>query len=377
MYDVIIIGGGLAGLFAGNLAVRAGLKTALLSAGKSSLHFASGSIDLWASADPFADIKKLPQNHPYKICGEANIHEAFADLAAILDSEDLPYTPGASHERFTATGTKRTTYFSPRSVYNEGTRQALKQSLAVLNFQDNFGFHPEIFAKNLAARFHATIHTIPAGLESANDGSLTDVVADFARSVNADTIFLPAMKGDRSPAEAIAGKSGKFIMEIPVLPPVPTGIRLENALLDHFIRNGGMVIAGRKVTGAQIHKRRVSHITTDNGRDYMAENFVLATGSYLSGGISSDFDTISEGLFGLDTTGIANEHDRSFFRPQPFMTHGVVTDSSLRGQKNGQTIENLFCAGSIIAGGNPLEEGSGGGVSLATARTIAGRIIHG
>lgn len=48
-YDTIIIGGGLSGLTAGITLAKAGQKVCIVSAGQSSLHFHSGSFDLWGT----------------------------------------------------------------------------------------------------------------------------------------------------------------------------------------------------------------------------------------------------------------------------------------------------------------------------------------
>ena len=81
-YNSIIIGGGLAGLISAIRCAEAGLKTALISAGDSSLTFASGSIDVLGIRPnnsliqyPFEAISQLPSGHPYQKLGAGQLKQ--------------------------------------------------------------------------------------------------------------------------------------------------------------------------------------------------------------------------------------------------------------------------------------------------------------
>ncbi len=55
-FDVIVMGGGLSGLTAGIALAEAGKNVALVSAGQSTLHFGSGSLDLLGTDNKGNDV---------------------------------------------------------------------------------------------------------------------------------------------------------------------------------------------------------------------------------------------------------------------------------------------------------------------------------
>ena len=57
------------------------------------------------------------------------------------------------------------------------------------------------------------------------------------------------------------------------------------------------------------------------------------------------------------------------------MTYGVKTDKQFRALMNGKPIDNLYVAGSVLGGANPLKEGSGAGISLLTSLHVAEQIL--
>ena len=55
----------------------------------------------------------------------------------------------------------------------------------------------------------------------------------------------------------------------------------------------------------------------------------------------------------------------------------MITDDSFRPMRNGAVVDNLFVIGSEVGGCNSLYEGSGAGVAIMTALSVADSIIEG
>ncbi|WP_368165640.1 anaerobic glycerol-3-phosphate dehydrogenase subunit GlpB, partial [Aeromonas sp. R9-1] len=126
---------------------------------------------------------------------------------------------------------------------------------------------------------------------------------------------------------------------------------------------------------------RVIGLYSQNGEDVLfeADHFILATGSFFSRGLESRLRGIREPIFGADVLSDP-ERDawagRRLFSHHPFMGFGVKTDERLRVLRSGQPLTNLFGAGSILAHYDPIAEGSGSGVAVATGWQAAGHILE-
>ncbi len=110
-----------------------------------------------------------------------------------------------------------------------------------------------------------------------------------------------------------------------------------------------------------------------------AETFILASGSFISHGLEADPEHVYEPLFGLDVDADSNRPQWShmnIYTSQQYMSFGVRTDDRFRVSRNGQTVSNLFAAGSILSGSNAVKEESGAGITLLTALNAADTICN-
>ena len=422
-YDCVIIGGGLAGLACGLKCLAEGLSCAVISSGMSALHFSSGSIDLIGHHPVrevvFSPMDTLPgfidanPGHPYAKCGLDDIIAAMDFFQEEVNSEGLCLSSNGRYNHFhiTAVGTLKPTFFSPASVFTREIKTAFekKPCIAIMNVKGFRDFHPVLAAANLnrhklfshcritcgeielpgrrtAAYGTADMRSVDVAriLDAATD--LRDVAkAISAAAEKADIVALPALLGLNRYPEIIAElrrTTDRMIYEIPTLPPSILGMRLDNALKARFAARGGIFIASETIESGTVENDRVISIHTRNQEDDIrAACYVLASGSFFSKGLASRYGRMAEPVFDCrldippDFTALAAN---TFFSPQShdFLRVGVVTDESLKPETpSGRTITNLYCAGAVLAGYNPVSEGSGGGVAIATGYKAAKQIV--
>jgi len=426
IYDCVIIGGGLAGLTCGIRCAEEGLRTVIISGGMNSLHFSSGSIDLAGFTEngsvvkkPFEYIKGTAakkKEHPYTRVGIPTIRKSldFFKEKIFFEGITLNHNSDYNHFHVTAIGAVKPTYLSQESVFSSRGKDIIKSGakIAILNFKGFRDYYPEQTAANL--KQHPLFKnselilgdiSLPYYLhteKNLHEFRSTDIarifeterylprIADEIKRAagDADAVSLPAFIGINNYRE-IRGKleamTGKFIYEIPTLPPSILGLRIDHAVKNSFFKHGGEYIAGKKIESSVITKGIVESIITGSrgtSSEIKAKYYVLASGSFFSGGLQSGVSSISEPVFDLKVKGDSKRskwYSWNFFdkKSHPFLSYGVETDSSLNpSTQDGKTVKNLFCAGSVLAGYNPVKEGCGGGVAISTGYKCAERIIR-
>lgn len=127
-YDVVIAGGGLAGLSCGVKLAESGLSCAIISAGQSALHFSSASLDLLSAlpdgqpvTEPLSALAALAHQapaHPYSVIGESAVRRCVSQAMALLQQDALPLQGSAerNHWRLTPAGQWRMSWLTPDVV---------------------------------------------------------------------------------------------------------------------------------------------------------------------------------------------------------------------------------------------------------------------
>lgn len=420
-FDTIVIGGGMAGLSAALRLAEAGQKTLLMASGQSALHFSSGSVDLLESeGDPRAALPAFMAahpDHPYSKVGMQNIEASLADLQRHCALQGLPlFRQEHNHQRLTPIGTLKSTWLSPETCacVTEAPAPDVLLLATLEGFRD---FHPALAAANLAthARFaHCRILTgeirlpqlaafsrNPHEFRSADIARLfdrqqhdkQDLLTDLAREIGRMVkecgdpgcrhIVLPAclslgLVGPR--LAELEARTGCTIKEVATMPPSLIGMRMQEALKRRFLALGGTFLTSERVLGARYEGDRVIGVHSQNGDDQLfeADHFVLASGSFFSRGLESRLGGIREPIFDADVLSLP-ERDawagRRLFDHHPFMGFGVKTDDQLRVLRGGKPLANLYGAGSVLAHYDPVREGSGSGVAVATGWQAAGHIL--
>lgn len=414
-FDAVIIGGGLAGLSCGIRLTNAGLSCAIVSAGQNALHFSSGSLDLLTQLpdgrcvehplDALAELAIQSPQHPYSRIGKEKVSE----LALLAEQQlqaagvELFGSAQQNHYRITPLGHKRLTWLSPTRVPVVKFEQPLPTGkIAVIGIEGFLDFQPQMVADVLKEQGAEVVsHYVHLPLldrlrENASEfrainiarwldrpENMAEIVSELSPLVQqVDKIFLPACLGLESDQviSDLESQLGKTIYLLPTLPPSLLGIRLHDHLLKQYRRQGGIIMPGDKVTKVNFDGQKISQLHTRNHGDIplKAGQFVLATGSFFNNGLVATFDRVYEPLMELDLGNIPPRSqwtDEQFFASQPYMRFGVETDTQLRAKKYGDVIDNLYVAGAVLGGFDPLTEGCGAGVSLISGLYAAEQII--
>ena len=100
--------------------------------------------------------------------------------------------------------------------------------------------------------------------------------------------------------------TGLPLFELPTLPPSLLGMRQRIQLRHRFEKLGGLMMNGDSALKAHFHGNKVRAIQTrlHEEEEITAEHFVLASGSFFSKGLVSEFDKIYEPVFHSDIIGV-------------------------------------------------------------------------
>ena len=411
--DVIVVGGGLAGMTSALGAAREGARVRLLSHKKSTFRHASGLVDVLGYdsagellADPFDALADLPEGHPYERVGARTVRESLdlfdevvgetyrgrhTDANALVPTYGGTVKPTARYPASAAAGLAS----SGENTILVGfeTLTAFDAPLAAAHLEASgvpFAVHgatvafPGKFrADSLVTRFARALdrdETVGRGTVGARR-ALAEAVRPHLDG--AERVGFPAMLGEDHPRavrEALEVALGARVFEVPMGPPSLPGLRLEeqfsNALDDAGVRRTtGNPVVDFEADGSVITAVYVER----NGQrvPFHAEQFVLATGGLVGKGIGSNREGVREPVFDCH---VPHPDDRyewfadDAFGAHPFARFGVDVDADLRPRdaSGGIEYENLRAAGGVLGGCDFAAEKSGSGVSLSTG-LAAGR----
>lgn len=411
-FDTVIIGGGLSGLLCGIALTGRGQRCAIVSQGRSALSFSSGSLDLLSrlpNGEPVTDLAagvaklaELAPAHPYALLGPERVvghaQEAQRLLAECgLVMQGSVETP---HLRVTPLGGLRQAWLSPQEA---PVSPSPGMHVGIVGIEGFLDFQPALAAAGLRRLgVTATAHEItlpaldtlrdnPSEFRAVTIARLLDDDAQFDPLCEAlrplsqehDALWLPACFGLEDSRvwsrlnEALPGKIGLLA----TLPPSVFGMRMQTLLQRQFVKNGGVWLPGDEVLSATVSAGRVSALWTRKHEDIplRSRHVVLASGSFFSNGLVAERQGIREAVLGLEVqqpeSGDGYRDD--LFAAQPWQQAGVRTDHTLRGWQQGERLENLYVAGSVLGGFDAITQGCGGGICAVTALHAARQICAG
>ena len=399
----------MSAIMCGIALATSGKRVALMVKGQSKLNFSSGSIDLLGYDEqgnevehPLDVIESLSPRHPYSKMGMANVVHNAAMAPVILEGAGLSFYGRSSdrnHYRMTPLGLLRPSWLTLDDYVTVDSQKALAwNKVAVVSMHSFLDFPADFIASSFSRLGMqcevcdiklGTVDKLtsnPTVMRSTavaklmqNDG----VLNDFARKIrskvgDADLVVLPAvfgLDGDDT-IQKITKQIKVPVRFVSTLPPSVAGTRLLSKLRRRFVHNGGTFLLGSMVKSGKMSGDRVVSVQAKNfpDQDIEADYFVLASGSFISGGLVSTSEEIREPIFGLDVDyeGKCGDWSREkLFDAQPYMEFGVKTDNEFHAIKDGRPIENLYAIGSIRSGHNSLKLADDTGVAVMTALQVA------
>ncbi len=410
--DVLVIGAGLSGLMAAAKAAAQHKKVLLVAKGMGALGLSSGCIDLWGyqidqpdkvCTNPLAEITKLisrKPEHPYAKVADV-LPESIDFFLQICQQNKLAYlNTNRNWQLPTALGTLRPTYLVPQSMAVPDL--AGISELLVVGFQALKDFYPDVLMTNLQknASLQANCHLKTMMINLANQElnantlahllekqvTLEQVISQIKPHVTPGMVVLfPPVLGERrghAVTEVLSEKLGCSVYEVANIPPALPGQRLQQALLHHLKTQGVEVIIGCQVTDARITEKQCQGVVANsNGKsmEISAQAMVLATGSFLGGGLTSQSNEIKEAVLDLPVKVCQGKWSRRDFLSlagQPFHEFGVAVNDHLQPlDDQGQVLlENVLITGANLAGCNYPIEKCGNGVALASGYK-AGKLV--
>ena len=409
--DTVIMGGGLSGLACGIALAKKGKRVTIVAGGQSTLLFNGGSMELLGHIDgkavtePLEAIATLPSEHPYSKIGADRI-AALADEAQRLLADAGIRMEGSAqrnHWRITPMGVAKPAWLTlSENLFIDSLDKLPCKRLALMSIRGYLDQPNGMLAQGLRDMgfevdvVEFTTDDITALRRSPSEMRATSLakrlvssnalqrVADQINALagDADMVLMPSVMGqtDENDYRVLQSMVNKPLRLVATLPPAVAGSRMLSLLRHYFRMLGGNFLMGDTAVSGTLEGDRLVSVTTAKlgGMPLKADNFVLATGSFISRGLTADYERVYEPVIGVDVNADGDREQWTRFgmmEPQAYMRYGVATDGNLHCLMQGKPIQNLHAIGSILSGHDAIKMGDGTGVSLMTALAAAHDIL--
>lgn len=403
--QLAVIGSGLAGVAASLFAMKRGIDITQIGDTGAIAH-TTGYFDLFGkssegfSSDPFqalAELRSLEPHHILSRIADEDIEAAFHEFTQVVSNLGVKYSPPGRQNHFALLpgGSLKPTYSVPLTMLPGIKAREAGAKALVIDILGLQGFSAIEFVANMKAQWPQLSHEslsfpdMESGAQiypevMARALEVPRVRERFARRLKelkgeADIIGMPAILGIHKPDQVHAHLEELAeveLFEIPTIPPGVPGIRLREMFEQKLPTKGVILVSHQKVKTLDLSDdQAVLHLKDSFGAVTVeAQGVLLATGRFLSGGLSVGRDKISEALLDLRVT--QPKHRDSWYREHYFDPRGhainrsgIEIDADFRplDEKGNVVAPHLFAAGALLAHQDWIRQRCGAGVAIASA----------
>ncbi len=384
-YDIAVVGSGMSGLMASIYLAERGVNTVVISRGDPICSISSGCIDIAGTgADTLDAIENFPKEHPYHKVGKQEITSSIQYFKDLMAGHGFEYTGNIEKNRtiLTPIGKNRITSLVPFPMEHAYISEG--EVFHIISFKDIKDFFPSYLTGNFpdtgVSIFDAgTYTTLGIAAKMDNEEFLSSFISWVgSQNIKQNKIGIPAILGITKTVEILKKlekETGKIFFEIPTLPPSIPGLRLYRNLKEIAGKKGVSFYGSAEITDFKTEGNRITSLTIKKpGRpDYVdADAFILATGSFVSGGLFSDKNNFIETVFTIPVHSPAGEElfNEDFFKlGHPIEKSGILVNDNFKPEN--AEYENLFAAGSILAYSETMKYGCGHGMAISTGVAAA------
>ena len=410
---IAVIGEGIAGLSAALMAQAKGHQVTIFTKGMGGLGISNGTGDVLGyvgeeavSGSPFSALEKVPQEHPYRAIGVANVQAGMEWLREALPDFFLAPAEGNAWLP-TAIGALRPTYLVPRSCEHAIAKNGA--AFLVVGLKQYKDFPAELIADNLsrAEQFSITARAVKLDF-TVRPGEPDVNGTDYARALDTqeldptraaqlrskladlinkevregETVLIPAIMGLNADAFAdFAAKVQAPVAEVPTVPPSILGRRIFDLLVNKCREKRIDIRLNSAARGAVTAGSRVERleIRRAGGSDMVRVDGVIdAAGGFASGNITRNSHLeMAEAIFDLplftpDPGEISGLHEIDVENRRyvaAVLMAGVKVNEQMLPIGDGGKPEysNVYCVGDLLGGAAPWRELCGEGIALGSA----------
>lgn len=355
--DLVVIGGGMAGLVAGTIAAEAGLNTVIVRKGQSATAYSSGAIDVIGyvpeASEAFATpeeglfiLSRLYPLHPYSVIGYDERIESDKIVDTIIERSretvnwlkthlETTLSPldgefDSNIHPITVIGTTKPTCLIQKTMNYGDLSERDDSVLLFVGISGYADFNPAAAAQTyLEDRMatggsprkvaHCILQVTPFGksynispIELArhldHEGAIEKIaeqLKEHIEQVGATHVAFPPILGIQNALKnkkKLDEMTGTTVFELLGFPPSIPGQRLQKSLETIFVKSGGKLLMGHEAVSYKKDGPVLQSVTASSPRreiEIEAKAFLLATGKYIGGGIAGDEKGLKETVFDL------------------------------------------------------------------------------